>query len=97
MVYRSNSSNYTELSTPVLLGFGYQPPVLVLPASTQQVDRIVKCVAAQKGNPKLSVVGGGHNYAGYSFSGDVVMLSHNITEITIDDAKNKYPFSLARS
>lgn len=89
LIYRGNTSAYADLSTPAVLGFDYHPAVLVLPTSAQQVARTVKCVGAEKGRSKLTIVGGGHNYVGYSYSGDVVILSNNMTDITFDDTKKQ--------
>ena len=92
LIYRNNNSTsrvYANLTTPGIVGFNYHPPVLVLPNSTQQVSKIVKCVGAHKGKKTLTVVGGGHNYASFSFTGDVVILSHNMTNIEIDDTKKQ--------
>ena len=88
LVY-SNSSFYTNLSTPDVIDFHYHPSVLVIPSSTQQVASAVKCVSADKGKTTLTVVSGGHNLVGYSFSGDVVILSNKMTGIAIDSAKKQ--------
>lgn len=71
LIYRSNTSSaYEGLSTPFALGKGdYRPAVLVLPSSAQQVAGTVKCVGAEKGKAKLTVVSGGHNYGMYIYAG----------------------------
>ena len=71
-------TSYSELNKPVCLAAtSYPPNVLVLPQSTNEVAAVVKCAAADA----LIVVGGGHNYASYSFGGEVTMLMHNMTSI----------------
>ena len=49
----------------------------------------MKCVSADKGRKKLTVVSGGHNYAAYAYSGDVVILSHKMAGIVIDEGKKE--------
>ena len=34
-------------------------------------------------------MGGGHNYAAYSYTGDVVILSNSMTDTTFDDTKKQ--------
>ena len=74
---------------PDTTDFQYEPSVVAIPSSTQQVADTVKCVSADQGKTSLTVVGGGHNLVGYAYSGNVVMLSDNMTDITIDDANKQ--------
>ncbi|KAL9529414.1 hypothetical protein SMMN14_07157 [Sphaerulina musiva] len=37
--------------------------------STEQVSRVIKCVAAQNGTVQTSTFGGGHGYATYALGG----------------------------
>lgn len=82
LAYDSGSA-YANLLTPSTLEFDYDPQVSVIPSSVLQVARTVKCVSAEKGQTKLTIMSEGHNYAAYSFSGDIVILSNNITGIWI--------------
>lgn len=83
------SSSYANLTKPAILEFTYHPHVVVIPSSTLQVARIVKCVSADKGETTLTVASGGHNYVGYAFIGDVVIRSDKMTDIAIDDVKKQ--------
>jgi len=87
--YPSNS-NYTDLSKAENTNYGsLHPDVIVSPSSTQQVAATVKCVAADNGNTKFSPRGGGHGYAAYSLSGNVVMDFSNMKDINVDSSKKQ--------
>ncbi|KAF9888635.1 hypothetical protein FE257_008393 [Aspergillus nanangensis] len=86
VVYPGNE-NYTVLAEPQNSNYRPHPEVIVIPASTQQVSATVKCVAAQKGNVKLSPRGGGHSYAAYSFSGHVIIDSSQMKRISINGTR----------
>ncbi|KAL4889429.1 hypothetical protein BDV59DRAFT_210350 [Aspergillus ambiguus] len=79
--------DYRRLTQPQNSNYEAHPEVVVLPLSTEQVSRSVKCVADEKGNIKLSPRGGGHSYAAYSFSGHVLLDPSHMKNISIDDEK----------
>lgn len=81
--------NYSALSKPQNSNYQAYPEVIVVPSSTKQVSAIIKCVAAEKGNIKLSPRGGGHSYAAYSFSGQIVIDSSRMKGISIDRKMNE--------
>lgn len=80
---------YDVLAQPQNSNYQAHPEVIVIPTSTAQVSATVKCVAAEKGNVKLSPRGGGHSYAAYSFSGQVVIDPSQMKGITIDSEKTQ--------
>ncbi|OGM48961.1 hypothetical protein ABOM_003205 [Aspergillus bombycis] len=86
IVYPTDQA-YESLSKPQNSNYQAYPEVIVIPASTEHVAATVKCVAAEKGNVKLSPRGGGHSYAAYSFSGQVVLDPSRMKGISIDEAK----------
>lgn len=49
--------------------FSYAPAVVAAPSSQQQVQALVKCVAAENGRAKIVPRSGGHSYAAYSIGG----------------------------
>lgn len=81
--------NYNALATPQNSNYQVHPGVIVIPASTQQIAATVKCVAAEKGDVKLSPRGGGHSYAAYSFAGQVVIDPGRMKGISVDGKKKE--------
>jgi FAD/FMN-containing dehydrogenase len=88
ILYPGNQK-YNTLSKAQNSNYQSHPEVIVVPASTKQVAATVRCVAAEKGNIKLSPRGGGHSYAAYSLSGQVVLDSSNMRGVTFDDDKGE--------
>ncbi|KAE8397782.1 hypothetical protein BDV37DRAFT_291662 [Aspergillus pseudonomiae] len=86
IVYPTDQT-YESLSKPQNSNYQASPEVIVVPASTEHVAATVKCVAVKKGNVTLSPRGGGHSYAAYSFSGQVVLDPSHMRRISIDDAR----------
>lgn len=87
-VYPSDS-RYNTLAKPQNTNYQAHPEVIVVPSSAEQVAAIVRCVATEKGSVKLSPRGGGHSYAAYSFSGQVVINPSKMKTISIDEAKKQ--------
>ncbi|EAU31960.1 predicted protein [Aspergillus terreus NIH2624] len=88
IVYPGDQS-YDALAQPQNSNYQAHPEVIVVPTSAEQVSATVKCVAAEKGNVKLSPRGGGHSYAAYSFSGQVVIDPSQMKGISIDSEKSQ--------
>ncbi|KAE8375745.1 hypothetical protein BDV26DRAFT_283220 [Aspergillus bertholletiae] len=84
VVYPGNL-NYNALSHPQNSNYEPHPGAIVIPKSSKEVAASVRCVAAEKGSVKLSVRGGGHGYAAYSFSGQVVIDSRGMTDINVNE------------
>ncbi|KAE8159259.1 hypothetical protein BDV40DRAFT_303415 [Aspergillus tamarii] len=83
------SLDYDALSRPQNANYQPHPKVIVIPRSSKEVAASVRCVGAEKGNVKLSTRGGGHSYAAYSFSGEVVIDARRMTEISFDDEEKE--------
>ncbi|KAB8264336.1 hypothetical protein BDV32DRAFT_135269 [Aspergillus pseudonomiae] len=81
--------DYEVLSRPQNANYQPHPGVIVMPTSSEEVAASVRCVAAENGNVKLSTRGGGHSYAAYSFSGEVVIDSSRMREISFDDDRRE--------
>lgn len=62
-----NSGNWTALSTPYNLRLVYEPTVIMIPETTDQVSDSVHCAAAA--GLKIQAKGGGHSYASFSSGG----------------------------
>ncbi|KAF7593544.1 hypothetical protein BBP40_011272 [Aspergillus hancockii] len=88
VLYPGNQK-YDALSKAQNSNYQPHPEVIVVPASAEEVAAVVRCVAAEKGNVKLSPRGGGHSYAAYSLSGQVVVDPSNMKSITFDDEKRQ--------
>ncbi|PIG80211.1 hypothetical protein AARAC_005556 [Aspergillus arachidicola] len=86
MVY-PRDLNYDALSRPQNANYQPHPKVIVIPTSSEEVAASVRCVAAEKGEVKLSTRGGGHSYAAYGVSGEVVVDSSQMKKISFDDDK----------
>jgi FAD/FMN-containing dehydrogenase len=63
----SNSPNWTDYTTPHNLRLQYEPAVITIPETSQQVSASVKCAVAAR--LKVQPKGGGHSYASYSSGG----------------------------
>jgi hypothetical protein len=79
---RAENTNYVGSAAP-------HPQVIVQPSSSAQIASVIKCVNADGGNTKISPRGGGHGYAAYSLSGQVVLDSSKMTSIKIDAANKQ--------
>jgi hypothetical protein len=62
-----NSANWTALSTPYNLRLVYEPAVIMIPETSDQVSDAVTCAAAA--GLKVQAKGGGHSYASFSSGG----------------------------
>ncbi|OGM46059.1 hypothetical protein ABOM_005658 [Aspergillus bombycis] len=81
--------DYDALARSQNANYQPHPEVIVIPTSSEEVAASVRCVAAENGSVKLSPRGGGHSYAAYSSSGDVVIDSSRMKEISFDDDKKE--------
>ncbi|KAF5864563.1 hypothetical protein ETB97_007395 [Aspergillus alliaceus] len=88
IVYPDNPE-YGALSSPQNGNYQPHPEVIVIPASSEEVAASVRCVAAEEGRVKLSPRGGGHSYAAYSFSGQVVIDSSQMRGISFDGERQE--------
>lgn len=88
----STDATYTNLSSSYNPLFHYQPLLIALPTSENEVASIVKCVSIHKGEFKLTPRSGGHSYEAYSLGGRngsiVIDLSH-LQSITINSGKRE--------
>ncbi|KAE8152340.1 FAD-binding domain-containing protein [Aspergillus avenaceus] len=84
-----NTQTYDSLSKPQNSNYQAHPQVIVIPGSTEEVAATVKCVSGENGNVKLSPRGGGHSYAAYSFSGEVVLDPGRMKGLSIDEGKKE--------
>ena len=80
---------YDERRKPQNRNYDPHPEVIVLPSSSKQVARVVRCVAAEKGKVKITARGGGHSYAAYSYTGQVIVDSSKMKAMTIYDKKRE--------
>lgn len=62
-----NSANWTALSTPYNLRLVYEPAVIMIPETPDQVSEAVGCAVAA--GLKVQAKGGGHSYASFSSGG----------------------------
>jgi FAD/FMN-containing dehydrogenase len=88
-LFYPNQSIYANLSVSQNSNYQRHPEVIVTPSSAEEVAATVRCVAAEKGRIKVSVRGGGHSYAAYSLSGQVVIDSSQMRSITFDDDRRQ--------
>lgn len=77
-----SDDGYSDLAKPENTNYNAHPEVLVSPSSAAQVAATIKCVAAEKGNVKVSPRGGGHGYAAYSLAGQVILDSSKMKDTT---------------
>ncbi|TVY46179.1 Berberine bridge enzyme-like 12 [Lachnellula cervina] len=80
-----DSPNWTALSTPFNLRLQYDPAVITIPETQDQVSTSIACAAAA--GLKVQPKGGGHSYASYSTggqNGSLVIEMENFSEITVD-------------
>ena len=80
---------YEERRKPQNRNYNPHPEVIVLPSSLKQVAGIIRCVASEKGNVKITACGGGHSYAAFSYTGQVIVDSSKMKAMTIDDKKQE--------
>lgn len=82
------SSNWTALTTPYNLRLAYQPAVVTIPETPEQVGFSVTCVASS--NLKVQAKGGGHSYASFSSGGQdgsVIIDMEKFSSISVDQSK----------
>ena len=82
-----NSLNWTALSTSFNLRLQYEPTVITIPETEDQVSKSVACAAAA--GLKVQPKGGGHSYAGYSsggHNGSLVIEMEKFSEITVNQS-----------
>ncbi|RAK96014.1 FAD-binding oxidoreductase [Aspergillus ibericus CBS 121593] len=84
VVYPTDAE-YANLTLPDNSNYHPHPQAIVIPKSTQEVAAIVRCVSAEQGRVTLSPRGGGHGYAAYGFSGQVVIDSSQMTDIVLNE------------
>jgi FAD/FMN-containing dehydrogenase len=90
-------SIYANLSVSQNTNYHTHPEIIVIPSSTEEVAATVRCVATEKGRTKVSVRGGGHSYAAYSLSGQVVIDSSQMRSITFDDDRKQVTVKFGQS
>jgi hypothetical protein len=76
---------WTNLTTPFNLRLAYQPAVVIVPETEDQVGYSVIC--AGKTSYKVQAKGGGHSYASYSTggkNGSVIIDLQNFDQIVVD-------------
>lgn len=82
------SSNWAALTTPYNLRLSYQPAVVTIPETPEQVEFSVTCAAAS--NLKVQAKGGGHSYASFSSGGQdgsVIIDMEKFSSISVDQSK----------
>ncbi|KAG9232107.1 glucooligosaccharide oxidase-like protein [Amylocarpus encephaloides] len=81
------SVNYSSLSTPFNLRLPYQPAVITIPSTLDQVSYSVTCAAAA--GLKVQAKGGGHSYASFSIGGQdgsLIIDMQTFSSITVDQS-----------
>ncbi|CAK46544.1 hypothetical protein AnigIFM63604_000166 [Aspergillus niger] len=85
-VVYATDAGYSNLTVADNSNYHPHPQAVVIPNSTEQVAATVRCVAAEQGRVTLTTRGGGHGYAAYSLSGQVVIDSSQMTDIVLDES-----------
>ncbi|KAL4898257.1 hypothetical protein BDV59DRAFT_166524 [Aspergillus ambiguus] len=88
-VFYPSSPGYDALRRTQNADYSPRPAAIVQPTSSKEVAAILRCVSAEEGRVKLSPKGGGHSYAAYGFSGQVVIDSGKMKDITFNDARRE--------
>lgn len=86
------SPDWTALQTPFNLRLSYDPAVITIPETPQQVSDSVTCAAAAY--LKVQAKGGGHSYASYSSggqNGSLIIEMEKFDEITVDQSESANP------
>ncbi|TVY39329.1 Berberine bridge enzyme-like [Lachnellula subtilissima] len=81
----ADSPNWTALSTPFNLRLQYDPAVITIPETEDQVSKSIVCAAAA--GLKVQPKGGGHSYASHSTGGQhgsLVIQMEKFSDITVD-------------
>jgi FAD/FMN-containing dehydrogenase len=84
-----NSANWTALSTPYNLRLIYEPAVIMIPETPDQVSAAVCCAAAS--GLKVQAKGGGHSYASFSSggqNGSAIIEMEKFDSIDVDQCKS---------
>ena len=82
------SENWTALSRPYNLRLVYDPAVITIPATPDQVSSSVTCAAAA--GLKVQAKGGGHSYASYSSggqNGSLIVDMEKFSDIEVDQSE----------
>ncbi|TAQ88941.1 hypothetical protein B7494_g2713 [Chlorociboria aeruginascens] len=85
--FTSLSSQWAALSTPYNLRLVYQPAIITLPTTADQVSDSVTCAA--QANLKVQPKGGGHSYASFSSggqNGSLIVDMENFNTIDVDQS-----------
>jgi len=88
----NSSTNWEYLQKPYNLRLSYQPAVITLPKTCQQVSDSVTCAAAA--GLKVQAKGGGHSYASFSSGGQdgsLIVDMENFNQITMDQSLFHFP------
>lgn len=83
-----NSVNWTALSTPYNLRLIYEPAVIMIPETPDQVSDSLNCAAAA--GLKVQAKGGGHSYASFSSggqNGSAIVDMEKFNSIDVDQSK----------
>src|SRR5271155_2891642 len=85
----STSTNWASLVTPYNLRLFYEPAVITLPTTPQQVSHSVTCAAAA--GLKVQAKSGGHSYASYSSggqNGSLIVSLQAFHSISVDNCEH---------
>ncbi|KIJ26036.1 Glucooligosaccharide oxidase [Sphaerobolus stellatus SS14] len=79
-------ANYTALATPFneRLTAARMPGVIVLPTSPAQISSVLHCASLTNPPSSVTARSGGHSYAAYALSGDIVIDMRNFKDITLN-------------
>ena len=84
-----SSTNWSSYSTPYNLRLVYEPAVITIPETPEQVSSSVTCAAAA--SLKVQAKGGGHSYASYSSGGQdgsLIIEMEKFASIEVDQSKS---------
>ncbi|KAF8574439.1 FAD-binding domain-containing protein [Ramaria rubella] len=82
LVINQSSPNYTNASAPFNLRISTDPFFVVSPTTVPQIQSIVSCAA--QANFSVSAKSGGHSYAAYGLSGEIVIDMQNFKGLTLN-------------
>ena len=85
LTYPSAGSSYSTLTVAENSNYHVRPDVVAQPSSAAQVSAVIKCVAANKGQTKITPRSGGHGYAAYALTGNVVLDFAKMVDLTVDE------------
>ncbi len=84
-----SSSNWTSYAAPFNLRLVYEPAVITIPETPEQVSFSVTCAAAA--SLKVQAKGGGHSYASYSSGGQdgsLIIEMEKFASVDVDKSKD---------